>query len=162
MKLVLTALVLVLSPLLVLHGQSPAAQAPNSRTDQARASPLAVKPGARGDLTLAKDATASPQVAWSKTGHGSYMPTPTFYRGIVYVLANNGVFDAYEAETGKEVYRQRLPLVGRGFSASPAAADGKICLSNEDGEMGRRGRRDVQAHRHQLDARNADGHAGAF
>ena len=63
------------------------------------------------------------------------MPTPLAYRGIVYVLANNGVLDAYEPETGKEIYRQRLPLVGSGYSASPVAADGKIYLSNEDGEM---------------------------
>ena len=96
---------------------------------------FAVKAGARGDLTLAKDATTSAQVAWSKTGRGSYMPTPLAYRGIVYMLANNGVLDAYDLETGKEIYRQRLPLVGSGFSASPVAADGKIYLSNEDGEM---------------------------
>jgi outer membrane protein assembly factor BamB len=96
---------------------------------------FAVKAGARGDLTLAKDATSSAQLAWSKTGRGSYMPTPLAYRGIVYMLANNGVLDAYELETGKEIYRQRLPLVGSGFSASPVAADGKIYLSNEDGEM---------------------------
>jgi outer membrane protein assembly factor BamB len=37
--------------------------------------------------------------------------------------------------TGEELYRQRLPLVGSGFSASPVAADGKIYLSNEDGEI---------------------------
>ena len=96
---------------------------------------FAIKAGARGDLTLANGATDSPQVAWSKTGRGSYMPTPLAYRGILYVLGNNGVFDAYEPETGKEVYRQRLPLVGSGYSASPVAADGKIYLSNEDGEM---------------------------
>jgi outer membrane protein assembly factor BamB len=72
---------------------------------------------------------------WSKTGRGSYMPTPLAYRGIVYILANNGVLDAYEPSTGKEIYRQRLPLVGSGYSASPVAADGKIYLSNEDGEM---------------------------
>jgi outer membrane protein assembly factor BamB len=95
----------------------------------------AVRPGARGDLTLAGGATESAQVVWSKTGRGSYMPTPLFYRGIVYVLANNGVLDAYQAATGKEIYRQRLPLVGSGYSASPIAADGKIYLSNEDGEM---------------------------
>ena len=96
---------------------------------------FAVRPGARGDLTLAKGATESTQVVWSKTGRGSYMPTPIAYRGIVYVLANNGVLDAYEPATGKEIYRQRLPLVGSGYSASPIAADGKIYLSNEDGEM---------------------------
>lgn len=96
---------------------------------------FAVKPGARGDLTPAKGETTSAHVAWSKTGRGSYMPTPLAYRGILYVLANNGVFDTYEMATGKEIYRQRLPLVGSGFSASPVAADGKIYLSNEDGEM---------------------------
>ena len=63
------------------------------------------------------------------------MPTPLGYRGIVYVLANNGVFDAYDIATGKEIYRQRLPVIGSGYSASPVAADGKIYLSNEDGEM---------------------------
>jgi outer membrane protein assembly factor BamB len=96
---------------------------------------FAVKPGARGDLTLGRDATDSAHVAWSKTGLGSYMPTPLAYRGLLYVLANNGVLDAYDIATGKEIYRQRLPLVGSGFSASPVAADGKIYLSNEDGEM---------------------------
>jgi outer membrane protein assembly factor BamB len=63
------------------------------------------------------------------------MPPPLAYRGILYVLANNGVFDAYDPVTGEEIYRQRLPLVGSGYSASPVAADGKIYLSNEDGEM---------------------------
>ena len=96
---------------------------------------FAVKPGARGDLTLSRGDTANTYVAWSKTGRGSYMPTPLAYRGLLYVLANNGVLDAYDLATGKETYRQRLPLVGSGFSASPVAADGKIYLSNEDGEM---------------------------
>jgi outer membrane protein assembly factor BamB len=96
---------------------------------------FAVRPGARGDLTLTAGATENRYIAWSKTGRGSYMPTPLAYRGIVYVLANNGVFDAYDIATGKEIYRQRLPLVGSGYSASPVAADGKIYLSNEDGEM---------------------------
>jgi outer membrane protein assembly factor BamB len=63
------------------------------------------------------------------------MPTPIAYQGILYVLANNGVFDAYEIETGKEIYRQRLEPVGSGFSASPVAADGKIYLTSEDGDV---------------------------
>ena len=85
--------------------------------------------------TLRNNQTESAQVVWSKTGRGSYMPTPLFYRGQLYMLANNGVFDAYDALTGKEMYRERLTLVGSGFSASPVAADGKIYLANEDGEM---------------------------
>ena len=96
---------------------------------------FAIRAGARGDLTLPKGETGSSQVPWSKAGRGSYMPTPLAYRGLLYVLANNGVLDAYEIATGKEIYRQRLPLIGSGFSASPVAADGKLYLSNEDGEM---------------------------
>jgi len=94
-----------------------------------------VKAGARGDLTLPDGKTSSDSVIWSRTGRGSYMPTPLIYNGILYVLANNGTFDAYNLKTGEEIYRQRLPLVGSGFSASPVASDGKIYLSNEDGEI---------------------------
>jgi outer membrane protein assembly factor BamB len=94
-----------------------------------------MRPGGRGDLTLGKDQTTSDKVAWSKTGRGSYMPTPLAYRGILYVLNNNGVFDAYELETGAEVYRQRLEPAGSGFSASPVAADGRIYLASEDGDI---------------------------
>ena len=94
-----------------------------------------VKAGARGDLTLPEGKTSSDAILWSRTGRGSYMPTPLIYNGILYVLANNGTFDAYDLKTGAELYRQRLPVIGSGFSASPVAADGKIYLSNEDGEI---------------------------
>ncbi|MEK6289671.1 MAG: PQQ-binding-like beta-propeller repeat protein [Acidobacteriota bacterium] len=94
-----------------------------------------VKAGARGELTLPEGKSNSEAIAWSRTGRGSYMPTPLIYDGILYVLANNGLFDAYNLRTGEEVYRQRLPVVGSGFSASPVASDGKLYLSNEDGEM---------------------------
>jgi len=96
---------------------------------------FAVRPNARGDLTLEKEKTSSSGVAWSKTGRGSYMPTPLVYDRILYALNNDGVFDAYDVETGNEIYRQRLDPVGNGFSASPVAADGRLYLSNEDGEM---------------------------
>ncbi len=96
---------------------------------------FAVRPGARGNLTLDQEHTSSSAVAWSKNARGPYMPTPIAYGGILYSLNNDGIFDAYETQTGKEIYRQRLDPVGSGFSASPVAADGKLYLSNEDGEM---------------------------
>ncbi len=94
-----------------------------------------VRATARGDVTLPEGKTQSEAVAWSRTGRGSYMPTPLAYDGVLYVLANNGVFDAYDLKTGEEVYRQRVPHLGSGFSASPVAADGKIYVSGEDGEI---------------------------
>lgn len=96
---------------------------------------FAVRPEARGDLTLEKDHSSNTAVAWSKTARGPYMPTPLAYDSILYSLNNDGIFDAYEVETGREVYRKRLEPVGSGFSASPVAADGRVYLSNEDGEM---------------------------
>jgi outer membrane protein assembly factor BamB len=94
-----------------------------------------VRPKGRGDLTLPSGQKSSDAIVWSMTGRGSYMPTPLAYNGILYVLNNSGLFDAYNLKTGAEVYRQRLAVVGSGFSASPVAADGKLYLSNEDGEV---------------------------
>ena len=94
-----------------------------------------VRPNARGDITLSDGKKSSDAIVWSMTGRGSYMPSPLVYNGTLYVLNNNGLFDAYNLKTGTEVYRQRLPNVGSGFSASPVAADGKIYLSSEDGEI---------------------------
>lgn len=94
-----------------------------------------IRPGARGDITLAAGATSSETVVWSKRGRGPYMPTPIIYKDVAYVLGNDGIFDAYDLKTGDEVYRQRIPHKGSGFSASPVLADGRIILSSEDGDM---------------------------
>jgi outer membrane protein assembly factor BamB len=94
-----------------------------------------VRPGASGDLTLRDGRTSSDAVVWSRTGRGPYMPTPLALDGLLYVLGNNGVFDAYRLRTGEEVYRQRLPVIGSGYSASPVAADGRMYLSSEDGDI---------------------------
>jgi outer membrane protein assembly factor BamB len=95
----------------------------------------AVRPGARGDITLGNGNASSAAIAWSRAGRGTYMPTPLIYDGLVYALNNDGVFDAYDVQTGQEIYRHRLKHLGSGFSASPVAADGRIYLSNEDGEI---------------------------
>jgi outer membrane protein assembly factor BamB len=94
-----------------------------------------VRSGVRGDVTLRSGNTSSEAVVWSRRSRGPYMPTPLIYDGLLYVLNNNGVFDAYDLRTGDEIYRRRLPEIGSGFSASPVAADHRIYLSNEDGEI---------------------------
>jgi outer membrane protein assembly factor BamB len=94
-----------------------------------------IRADARGDITPAAGQTTSAAVVWSRTGRGPYMPTPLVYKGIVYVLANNGVLDAYDLATGADIYRQRLDTVGDGYSSSPVAADDRIYLSNEDGNV---------------------------
>jgi outer membrane protein assembly factor BamB len=96
---------------------------------------FAIRPDARGDITLPDGQEASQSIAWSKRGRGSYMPTPVIVDDILYVLNNDGLFDAYELKSGAEIYRQRIPHKGSGFSGSPVASDGRIILSSEDGEM---------------------------
>ncbi len=96
---------------------------------------FAIRPGARGEITLKEGESSNSAVAWRKTGRGSYMPTPLAYGDRLYVLANQGLLDAYAVTTGAEIYRQRIPHSGSGFSASPVAADGKIYLSSEDGDI---------------------------
>lgn len=94
-----------------------------------------IRAGASGDITLDKGQTSNTHVAWSRQQRGSYMPTPLIYGQHLYVLSNQGVLDCYDLKTGTEVYRQHLPHKGGGFSASPVAADGKIYLPSEDGDI---------------------------
>jgi outer membrane protein assembly factor BamB len=96
---------------------------------------FAIRPGGSGDLTLPPGERSNSHVAWSWTQRGSYMPTPLAYEGLLYVLSNQGLLDAYDLVTGAEVYRQRILHRGSGFSASPVAADGRIFLSSEDGDV---------------------------
>ena len=94
-----------------------------------------VKAGARGDITLPEGATAGGPVLWTRERAGAYMPTPLIYRGHLSVVKNQGILTCYDLRTGEQKYEQRLPEVGSGFSASPVAADGKLYLPSEDGDV---------------------------
>ena len=95
----------------------------------------AIRPGANGDISLKDDKESSEFVAWSKKRGGPYMPTPVVYGELLYTVSNQGVVTAYQAKTGERVYQQRIADRGGAFTASPVAADGKVYLSSEDGEV---------------------------
>ena len=95
---------------------------------------FAIKPGASGDITLKGDATTNEFIAWSTNRGGPYIPTPVIYGDLLYVLAINGVLAAYDVKTGQRVYQERV-AGGGSFSASPVAADGKLYLTSEDGDI---------------------------
>jgi outer membrane protein assembly factor BamB len=94
-----------------------------------------LRAGASGDITLPEGATSGGSVVWTKVNAGSYMPTPIVYGGHLYVLKNQGILSCYDLRSGALRYEQRLPGVPSGFSASPVAADGKLYLPSEDGEI---------------------------
>ncbi len=94
-----------------------------------------VRAGASGDITLQGEQTSNQHVVWSKQKVGSYMPTPLIYQGLLYVLRNQGILSCYDLATGEEKYTERIPHQGSGFSGSPVAADGKLYLPSEDGDI---------------------------
>jgi outer membrane protein assembly factor BamB len=96
---------------------------------------FAIRPGAVGDISLADGETSSAQVAWSSPRDGPYITTPLVYRGYLYVVSANGVLTVFDAATGARAYKQRIGEIGGAYSASPVAADGRIYLTSEDGDI---------------------------
>lgn len=95
----------------------------------------AVRAGARGDISLPQGTKANASVVWSHDRDGTYISTPIVYRDQLYTLNNNGVFTAYDAATGAVVYKTRVGGGGTAFSSSPVAADGRIYMASEDGDV---------------------------
>ena len=101
--------------------------------DGGRGRPLfAIKPGAKGDISLAKDQTSSEFVAWSQARGGTYLPSPVAYQGNVYTLTETGILTRFDAKTGKQSYKTRIDPAATAFTTSPWAYNGKLfCLSEE-------------------------------
>jgi outer membrane protein assembly factor BamB len=95
---------------------------------------FAVKPGASGDISLAKGEDHNAFVAWVHPRASAYTSSPLVYRGRMYVVNDNGILTVFDAATGKEVYKARAGGSGNTFSASPWASDGKVYLLSEDGD----------------------------
>jgi outer membrane protein assembly factor BamB len=94
---------------------------------------FAVKPGARGDISLKPGETSNAGVAWGKLRGGPYMPTPIVYEQCLYTIGNAGMVTCYEGATGVEVYKERVG--GTSYTASPVAADGRLYFTSEQGEV---------------------------
>lgn len=92
----------------------------------------AFRPGASGDISLKDGAASTPALAYRLERGSSYTGTPLVYRDLMYIAGDNGILRVFEAKTGKQLYEQRLPAT---FSASPVAADGKVYLASEDGDV---------------------------
>ena len=95
---------------------------------------IAVRAGASGDLTLKAGETNNAGVAWSRPQGGPAISSALLYQGYLYILEQNGGFlSCYEAKTGKQVYKERVPQA-KGFTSSPWAYDGKIFCLDEEGQ----------------------------
>ena len=95
-----------------------------------RAGPtIAIRPGGAGDVT-------STHVAWSSPRGSPFVPSGIVVGDLLYLINDmQSILTVYEAATGKLVYQDRLgTAIREGFSASPVHVNGKIFLTNDDGQ----------------------------
>ena len=92
----------------------------------------AFRSGAVGDISLKPGQETNDFIAWRSSKGSPYTPTPIVYGDLFYTCADNGVLTAYDAKSGDRIYQERLPS---SFSASPVAADGRLYLASEDGDV---------------------------
>ncbi|MGO9112165.1 MAG: PQQ-binding-like beta-propeller repeat protein [Thermoguttaceae bacterium] len=81
---------------------------------------LLVSPGGSGELT-------GSHIGWKVTKGLPYIPSPLVYRGLMYLVNNQGRLSAFEMKTGKEVYSLKQLGLGAVY-ASPIAANGYVYL----------------------------------
>jgi outer membrane protein assembly factor BamB len=94
---------------------------------------IAIKAGAEGDLSEGTSDNPNPGVAWTIPRSGPALASPLLYQDCLYIAdQRGGILSCYDAKTGKQHYRERLPSA-RGFTATPWAAGGKIFVLDEEG-----------------------------
>lgn len=77
-------------------------------------------------------ASGKPVLVWA-TPNGPDVPTPVSDGKYLYMINDRGIAWCFELETGKEVYAgQRLKPAT--YSSSPVLADGRIYMTNEEGQ----------------------------
>lgn len=94
----------------------------------------AIRPSAKGDISLEPDELSSDHIPWWVKRGGNYMTTPLVYGDYLYCCKDNGQLTCFNAKTGETIYGKRLKK-GASFSASPVAADGKIYFPDEAGDI---------------------------
>ena len=92
---------------------------------------VAVRGGGKGDVTRS-------HVLWTSS-NSSYIPSPVLFEGNLYWVSDQGIANCLNAETGKEVYRERLSGVpstgrmGKPFYASAVVAGRRIYAVSRTG-----------------------------
>ncbi len=83
----------------------------------------AVRPDGSGDVS-------ETHVAWRETQQIPAMSSPAVSGGRIYVISDGGVATCFNAETGKTLWRERVP--GK-YSASPLVGAGRVYFSSHEG-----------------------------
>lgn len=91
---------------------------------------LAIRLGGKGDITDDTD-----YIKWTNQRGNSYTASPVLHDGILYFVTDRGMISAFDAVSGEVHYsQQRLPGA-YSFKSSPVAANGKLYLASEQGDV---------------------------
>jgi outer membrane protein assembly factor BamB len=82
--------------------------------------------------TVCLRADGSGQVVW-RVKVGDFVPSQLVHQGHVYAVLDNGLALCWKADTGEEMWKERLS--SGAFSASPVLAGGHIYIPSESGKM---------------------------
>lgn len=94
----------------------------------------AVRPGAKGDITLAEGETSNEFIAWFHKVGAPYNPSTIVYEDRLFVLHDKKKMDCYNSKTGELIYEKApFPKGTAGFTSSPWAYGGNLFCLNEDG-----------------------------
>jgi outer membrane protein assembly factor BamB len=88
---------------------------------------MAIRPGGKSEVNQT-------HVAWTQTKGVPGVPSPLYYNGRLYTVQNGGIVFSRVAKTGELVYSGRTGAGGYHYS-SPVAADNKIYIASEEGEV---------------------------
>ena len=88
---------------------------------------VAVQPGA-GVATESRE-------RWRLTKGLSDVPSPLFYKGVLYLVKDGGIVTALSPKTGDILKQTRLRGALDKFFASPVAGDGKIYFTSQSGKI---------------------------
>jgi outer membrane protein assembly factor BamB len=94
----------------------------------------AIKPGASGDISLAKDQTSNEHILWAEPRAGTSPASLVLHDGGIYSLTERGIVARLDLKTGKASYKSRLGLDVGYFTSTPWAYNGRIFYLNEEGK----------------------------
>ncbi len=85
---------------------------------------LAIRADGEGDVSKS-------HVAWRSNEGVTYVPSPLYHDGKLYVVNDTGIATCFEAATGKQVWQGRL---SGSFSSSPVLVGDLLYAANETGK----------------------------
>jgi len=72
---------------------------------------------------------------WKNSSSLPNVPSPLYYRGVLYTLREGGILTSFDPESGEILKRARLRGALGAYFASPVASDGKLYAISEEGNV---------------------------